>query len=473
MAWDIDSTPISKQRFSKLRNKLLILYFLIIAAVLGTFSSILYSVIAYDRNQQLNNHLRSVAASAAGTLEIIQHEYEELTQKDKYKDYVPTGTDGKPISITLSQLMGKYKAESVSQIVDSPLTSDFLGVEWYDRQRRLMVRDGRLFLETEVPSSIPESGVLIQTGTIRSFTKPAYSGSVDGRNQVIGYVRVTESAMALEAELCRLLWMIILGAIIVSGLATLGGLWLTRESLKPIVNSFEQLRQFTSDASHELRNPLTAIRASVGVMQSHPERVHPADVEKLASIAAASAQMSQLVDDLLLLARMDRQALDQGSWRIIALDELLEDLLDLYRDRAEQSQISLELQVSSTPSIDVYGDAAQLQRLFTNLLTNALQYTPAGGAVRVSVQHSVQYALVAVQDTGIGIAPEQLPHIFDRFWRADQARSYYAGGFGLGLSIAKAIAQCHQGDITVQSQLGHGSCFWVKIPLARQNTVIP
>ncbi|GAB4201868.1 MAG: HAMP domain-containing sensor histidine kinase [Coleofasciculaceae cyanobacterium] len=464
MVWDTDLTPISNRRFHNLRNRLLFSYFLIIAAILGTFSAAVYLLVAHDRNQQLDAHLRQVAASSTGMLEIIQHEYEELTTEDKYKGYVPTGSDGMPVPITLSQLMGKYQAESASQIAVSPLAASHQGVEWYDAQRRLMVREGGLFLQTSLASEIPQHGILMQAGNIRSFTKPVYAVSTTNPAQILGYVRVTESTVTLEAELHRLQWSLVVGVVTVSGLVALGGIWFTRESLKPILQSFNQLKQFTSDASHELRNPLTAIRASIAVMQSHPERIHPADMEKLISIASASAQMSRLVDDLLLLARMDRQAPDQSGWQRIALDELLEDLVDFCRDRAEQSQIFLKSQL--IPGVEINGDASQLQQVFTNLLTNALQYTPSNGTVIVSLQRMGTHALVTVQDTGIGIAPEQLPHIFDRFWRADQARSRYEEGSGLGLAIAKTIAQRHQGDITVQSELGEGSRFYVKLPLA-------
>lgn len=464
MVWDTDSTPISNHRFRNLRNRLLFFYFLSISVILGTFSAAVYTLVYHDRNQQLNAHLDQVATASAGILESILHEYEELTTDDEYKGYVPIGSDGMPIAITLSQLMGKYRAESASQITVRPLAASDQGVEWYNAQRRLMVREGGLFLQTSLPSAIPQDGIWMQSDNIRSFTKPVYAVSKTPTDQVLGYVRVTESTVTLAAELHRLQWSLMVGVVIVSGLAALGGTWLTHESLRPVVQSFNQLKQFTSDASHELRNPLTAIRASIAVMQSHPERIHPADAEKLTAIATASAQMSRLVDDLLLLARLDRQAPDQSGWRRIALDELLEDLVDLYYDRAEQAQVSLKSQL--VPGVEVKGDAAQLQQLFTNLLTNALQYTAAGGRIVVALQRMGTHALVTVQDTGIGIAPEHLPHIFDRFWRADQARSRYEEGSGLGLAIAKTIAQRHQGDITVQSQLGEGSCFYVKLPLA-------
>ncbi|QKD82702.1 HAMP domain-containing histidine kinase [Thermoleptolyngbya sichuanensis A183] len=465
MVWDTDSTPISNRQFRKLRNRLLLLYFLIVVAILETFATAVYLLVTRDRNQQLDAHLRQVAASSAGTLEIIQHEYEELTSEDKYEGYVPVGTDGMPIPITLSQLMGKYKAESASQISASPLAASNQGVEWYNAQRRLIVRDGGLFLQTLLPSDIPRRGILMQSGNVRSFTQPAYAiSTTTDTPSILGYVRVTESTVTLEAELRRLRWSLTVGVFVASGLAALGGVWLTHESLKPVLQSFNQLKQFTSDASHELRNPLSAIRASIAVMQSHPERVHPADTEKLISIASASAQMSQLVDDLLLLARMDRQIPDQPGWRRIDLDELLEDLVDFYHDKAEKSQISLKYQLISDAKVN--GDAYQLHRLFTNLLTNALQYTPSGGTVTLSLQRIGSHVFVTIQDTGIGIAPEHLPYIFDRFWRADQARTQYESGSGLGLAIAKTIAQRHQGNITVKSKLGQGSSFCVKLPLA-------
>jgi signal transduction histidine kinase len=292
---------------------------------------------------------------------------------------------------------------------------------------------------------------------------PVYTGVTPDQMFLVGYVRASESTVHLQAELHRLLGGLVLGVAIVSGLVTLGGIWLTRQALKPVLETLTQLKQFTADASHELRNPLTAIRASIAVMQSHPERIHPADAEKLQAIASASTQMSQLVEDLLLLARMDRQTPDRNTWQVIALDELLEDLVTLYCDRAAQNHIDLDLKLIS--NADIKGDAAQLQRLFTNLIANGLQYTPAKGTVTVSLHRMGFQAIVTVQDTGIGIAPEQLPHLFDRFWRADQARSHHDSGAGLGLAIAQAVAQRHGGEITVHSVPNQGSTFTVKLPL--------
>ncbi|KOR35746.1 hypothetical protein AM228_16920 [Planktothricoides sp. SR001] len=460
------SKQISNGQFSKLQTRLLLSYLLVIATILGAFSTAVYALVARDRNQQLNASLRQIAAASASTLEIIEHEYEELTTEEEYKGYIPRDADGNFLPISLSQLMDKYQAKSIPDFVPNPLISTEQGVEWFDRKQELMVREGNFFPKNYLPKIVSPKGQIIEQGNIRSFILPVYAAAKSEQSkpeQLLGYVRATKSMDLLNAELRRFQQGLMAGVAIVSGLVTVGGFWLVSESLKPILQSFEQLKQFTSDASHELRSPLTAIRASIAVMQSHPERVHPADVDKLKAIASASAQMSQLVDDLLLLTRMDRQAPDRAAWRQIALDEILEDLVDLYSDRAEEANLKLQSQL--IPNLEVYADAFQLCRLFTNLLANALQYTPSGGTVTVSSQRSRTHALVRIEDTGIGIAPDQLPHIFDRFWRADQARSQHQGGSGLGLAIAKTIAQTHGGDITVHSQLGQGSCFQVKIPL--------
>lgn len=463
MAWDIGSTPISSPRLGHLRNRLLWSYLAVIAVILGAFSAAVYGWVARDRHHQLSMHVRQVATASAGTFDIIQDEYEDLTTEEEYAGYVPLQADGSPQPISLSQLMGKYDADTATTVVANPLSPNDQGVEWFDAQGRLMVREGQLFPQAGLPPTLQGSGAWTQEGRLRSFVLPVYARMADPtRSGLVGYVRASESTLPLDAELRRLRGGLVLGVAVVSGLVTLGGLWLTRQSLKPVLASLNQLQQFTADASHELRNPLTAIRASIAVMQSHPERIHPADVDKLEAVASASQQMGQLVDDLLLLARMDRQVPDRRTWHSIALEELLDDLVTLYSDLATRQGIELHLHLDATG--DVLGDGGQLQRLFTNLLTNGLQYTPTGGTVTVGLHRQGTQARITVQDTGRGIAPDQLAHIFDRFWRADQARSAHQGGTGLGLAISQAVAQRHDGTLTVHSELGAGSTFTVLLP---------
>lgn len=147
----------------------------------------------------------------------------------------------------------------------------------------------------------------------------------------------------------------------------------------------------------------------------------------------------------------------------LPLDKLLKDLVHLFEPQAKAKGITFTS--SLLVGISVKGDAAQLKRLFSNLLENALKYTAAEGSVVLSVTTRNWVAVVQVEDTGVGIAPEHLPFIFQRFWRADKARFRQVEGSGLGLAIAQVIAQQHGGKITVSSQLGRGSCFQVYLPL--------
>lgn len=225
----------------------------------------------------------------------------------------------------------------------------------------------------------------------------------------------------------------------------------------------EQLKQFSADASHELRSPLTVINSAIEVMQSHPERIHPRDTKKLVAIASATNQLIRLAEDLLFLARIDAVAPASLEQTDVSLNQVVQDLVNFLEPQAQAQEITFTAHLL----VDIYvkGNAAQLTRLFSNLLENALKYTTPGGSVVVSTSSNNLLAVVRVEDTGMGIAPEHHSFIFHRFWRADQARSLRIGGSGLGLAIAQAIARQHGGEITVSSQVGVGSCFEVHLPL--------
>ncbi|MEB3358530.1 MAG: HAMP domain-containing sensor histidine kinase [Synechococcales bacterium] len=345
------------------------------------------------------------------------------------------------------------------------------GLEWFDAQGQLQGRSGSQFFGGPLQ---PGSGFQTQQAEeMYVLTVPVYASRSETPRQLLGYVRVSQSAAAEHEELERLLYGMGWGGVLAIALIGTTGWWLTQRSLQPIEQSVHQLKQFTADASHELRSPITAIRTAVEVMQTHPERIHPADVTKLELIASATQHMGRLVEDLLILARSDTSSDHSSSTGIaIPIDELLDDLVQWLQPQAQTQAI--QLATTPLPEVQVRGDADQLRRLFLNLLENALHYTPAGGSVQVSLALQDAYppfACIHVKDTGIGIAPEQIPHVFDRFWRADQARDRRSGGTGLGLAIAQAIARIHGGKITVTSQLGVGSCFRVEIPaIAPQKT---
>jgi signal transduction histidine kinase len=422
--------------FKALRWRLLGAYLIIMVAIQSISNLLVYQFFANNLRTQIDHRLSNLAQAAAHSLAAIKQDTNAV------KRYTPRPLD----------------QDGDLDIPWEDLREPLQSVEWFDANEKQRGIAGKLHPNWELRAGFQT----IKDEKIRTLTVAVYN---DKHPQLEGYVRVSESTESLEAVLNQLSWGFSLGGIVVLGLIGIGGMWLTGESLKPIEESYEQLKQFTTDASHELRSPLTVIKTSVEVMQTHPERIDPADVEKLGAVVSATNQMSHLVENLLLLARSDRVTVDfpQNSI-LIPLEELLEDVVAFLDLKAEQKNISIKENWDS--SCLVKGEAAQLHRLFSNLLDNALEYTLPGGTVTVSLRKNEKFALVKVEDTGIGIAPQDLTLVFSRFWRSEAARLRREDGSGLGLAIATAIAKKHGGEITVTSKVGVGSCFQVRLPLA-------
>ncbi len=248
------------------------------------------------------------------------------------------------------------------------------GIEWFDAEKHLAGKAG-----TITDSGIPQPGSGTISPGVRAVTLAV---NAKGSQRVEGYVRASESIAEVSALLRQFRWGLGIGGGVLLGLTGLGGVWLTCQSLKPIEKSFQQLKQFTADAAHELRSPLATLKTSVQVMQCYPERIHPKNTQKLAAIATTTDQMIRLVEDLLLLARMDDGNAVQGqttqcqTWAPVWIRQLLSELIELLALQAKEKQIKV-LSNLTHPAC-VTGDALQLQRLFRNLLENAIQYTPSG-----------------------------------------------------------------------------------------------
>jgi|YNPNPStandDraft_1061719.scaffolds.fasta_scaffold17284_3 two-component system OmpR family sensor kinase len=233
------------------------------------------------------------------------------------------------------------------------------------------------------------------------------------------------------------------------------------EMLERIEALFRAQQRFVADVSHELRSPLTTIRGNLDLLRRGALQDPAARTETLATIEAETARMQRLVQDLLLLAQADAGVPIEKQ--PVELDTLLLDVFRQARLNAGEVKVSL----GKEDQLQVIGDADRLKQLFLNLLDNAIKYTPAGGQVTLSFERDGNWARVTVADTGIGIPARDLPHIFDRFYRVDKARSREKGGTGLGLAICKWIVEAHGGRIEVQSQVGKGSTFTVWLPLSQ------
>jgi two-component system, OmpR family, manganese sensing sensor histidine kinase len=420
--------------FQGLRWRLLLSQLMVMAAILSIFGAGVYVFLSRNLYRQQDKKLLTLAQSAAPSL--VQ------------------------VKARGSQLLDQVDEVPWRDIFNR----DKQSLEFFNAEGKLLASRG--VLELSVPPRVGSQTLKLthKPHQIRTFTISVFK---DGSNRsqpfLEGYIRASQSTEDVETVQHQLLWGLGMGGMMTLGLVAIGGLWLTQNAIEPIERSFKQLKQFTADASHELRGPLSVIQASVEVMRNHPERIHPKDAKKLASIASATTQLSHLAQDLLFLARAEADAFTPArEWTPVSLDKLLQNLVELFEPIAHEKKITLKYQFATT--VSVMGDEAQLTRLLSNLLENALQYTPSEGRVVLTLTKHNRSALVNVQDTGIGIEREQLPFVFDRFWRADKARTRREGGTGLGLAIAQTIAQRHGGKITVTSQVGVGSCFQVRLP---------
>jgi signal transduction histidine kinase len=229
--------------------------------------------------------------------------------------------------------------------------------------------------------------------------------------------------------------------------------------------AFAAQRQFTADASHELRNPLAIIRTNVDVALADP-RADPDDLRQtLIVVKRAGDRMARLVDDLLALARRQEPTLEHEQ---VDLGAAVTEASDDFMVPAAARSIVLDRAIA--PGVVVTGDRDALKRAVANLLENAVRLAPAGSRIRLATGSEGDRAWIAVADEGPGISSEDQPHVFDRFWRADKARSRADGGTGLGLAIVRQIAESHGGHIRLQSKVGVGSSFVIWLPVTAPGT---
>ncbi len=243
----------------------------------------------------------------------------------------------------------------------------------------------------------------------------------------------------------------------------LGQLALTfNEMMNRLENSFKQMRQFSSDASHELRTPLTVLKGQNELILSK-ERKPEEYQEVISSNLEEISYMSRVLEDLFILSKSDENQINLNCKQV--------DLLALVEEVCKHAEIlaedkNIEIKIAFLEPAQISGDAVRLRQMIWNILQNGIKYTQSGGELKVSLQNEGELALLTIQDTGIGIPEADLPSIFDRFYRVDKARSKDEGGSGLGLSICKQIAEAHKGTIEVESKLGVGTRFRIRLPRA-------
>ena len=237
--------------------------------------------------------------------------------------------------------------------------------------------------------------------------------------------------------------------------------FLAKLSLRPAEQAWEQQRQFVAVASHELKTPITVILANTGIVLAHPDDPIREQRKWISYIQDEAVRMKALVDDLLFLAKSDAARLPSHPAQVY-LDQLVTGSLLPFESVAFEAGVTLSEDV--TPGITVQGDEAQLRRLIVILLDNAVKYAGENGSVTIRLDRIQDRPQLSVHNTGPAIPAEHLPHLFERFYRSDSARDRSQGGYGLGLSIAKSIAEGHGGKISVSSAPEKGTTFTVVFP---------
>ena len=376
--------------------------------------------------------------------------------------------------------------------------ADHIDLEWFSPTGELL---WSTFSEPlQVPLHANRSGQTV-------YLSPAHllrqvTERVEVGRYVLGYLRVSHPWFEVTKPIRQLIVDLTLGtSIMVLSVAAIGWL-LSGIAIKPVRDSYQSLKQFTADASHELRNPIAMIQTNVQMAIAYPDAEPQLQQQQLRVIERLTQRLGHLVNDLLFLARSDSGML-QTEMQPVPLDALLIEVIEEQRLVAQQKGIFLCLRlVEPVPeqsvsevadqSEDIFtliGDWDQLARLFTNLISNALDYTPAAhppapGLINKEASVEVELQLIkrdrhpqlqiTVRDTGNGIPEADLPRIFDRFYRADQSRSHHPqqeAGSGLGLAIACAIVENHHGQITVDSVLEQGTTFTITLPVAKLDFV--
>lgn len=281
--------------------------------------------------------------------------------------------------------------------------------------------------------------------------------------KIWGYLQVGRSLREVDRRLAALQNMLLIGLPISVVLVGLSSWWLSGLAMRPVQESYQQMQQFTADAAHELRTPITAILATIDSVLRMPTISETESREAFATLERQVSRFLGMVKDLLLLSRLEQHTLTFQP-QTLCLNDLMFDLIDEFTALAEASNLTLIEQIQTSRPLEIVADEDQIYRLLSNLVVNAIRYTPSG-KVTLKLYQERDLAVIQVQDTGIGIAAKDLLHVFDRFYRVNLDRARNSGGTGLGLAIAKAIVETHHGSIHVQSQIGSGSTFIVRLPL--------
>ena len=439
--------------FEQIRRRLTLGYvgiFALILVILGVVAVVIFWREADEQQDQL------LAQKARGTLDYVVHRPLERYQEGLdpgERPSPPRGGNPPPIGPIQSStetdlgviaLVPPEDANGESAVLDTSPWSSSFGLPFEEPARRA-AQEGKEFHSTE---DGPEGE------TMRVISVP-----VTGAEGTVVVVQAAQSLLVVRDAVGRLLLILVpvgLGGLLLAGV---GGRYMSRRAMQPVRDSFQRQRTFIADASHELKTPLTLVKMNTEVMKRNP--TDPENREIFEDQLYEIDRMDTLLSDLLVLARLDADRLDVED-KPFDLATIAAETAGRFLTRAAEEGVRLEVEVPD--ELPVRGDSGRTSQILAALLDNAMRYTPKGGRVTISGRRLDGQAEASVTDTGTGIPPEHLPHIFDRFYRVEEARTRKGGGTGLGLSIARDLARAQDGELTAGNTEGGGAMFRLRLP---------
>lgn len=341
------------------------------------------------------------------------------------------------------------------QILQGELPNHFLSKKVKDR----LLKEKN----TKSPKTVHVGNLFYRTLNIPIHT----SITIDGRTKYIERIQLIYNLKREKEMLAHLLVFIEIGSVLSGGVAILAGFFLANKALVPIQSSWNKQSQFVADASHELRTPLAVMKLNLERLFRHPKSTIEQESENISQAISEIKYMSKMISDLLTLARSDSNQLEMVFSKVV-LDPLLNKVVHDFSELAKLKGINLVSDIHG--SVEILGDEERLYQLFMIILDNALKFTPEKGEITVQCYLKGFNAHIMITDTGAGISKEDLPFIFDRFYRGDKMRTRKYEGTGLGLSIAKWIIELHGGKIRANSEMGIGTQIIMHIPINKRHT---
>lgn len=416
--------------FDRIRRRLTLGYVGILALILALFVAILAFSFSQRLNAQQDEKLNQAATSEINKYFTSSGKFVDVKSNDESDIAVvalpPDGSTGGDVRVLASSstALGLPHAESAGKAV----------------QKR-----------QPFPTTIngPE-------GKVRVVNRLLTDGS---SGEILAVVQAAQSREAVTNNIRNLLLVLIpvgVGALLLSAV---GGLFMSRRAMRPVQDSFARQRTFIADASHELKTPLTLIRADAEVLQR--EMTDPDQRELADDLLSETDRMDAVLSDLLLLTRLDAGKLSVAQ-EAFDLSRIIVETADRFGARAEAGGVELATDVPG--KLVARGDEARTGQILAALLDNALHFTPKGGRITVTGTREDGRMRAAVTDTGPGIPPEHLPRIFDRFYRAEESRTRSGGGTGLGLSIARDLARAQDGELVAETTKDGGAVFTLRLP---------